>query len=58
MKYARCKIKNIAIPNVIKTDYSYSEYIELTDSLPNDCIRLSPFVNCWCTLYCKECFDL
>lgn len=38
-KYARCKIKNIAVLNIAKVFHDEQPHIELVDTLPGNCIR-------------------
>ena len=53
-KYVRCTIKNIAVLNKICAKEPHVPYHELTDKLPNDCIRIDCNTN-WCINYCDEC---
>lgn len=50
-KYIRCKIKNIATDELHSNEVM--PYLELTDNLPNDCIRLHSAVG-WCYNSCQE----
>jgi len=57
MRYARCKIKNIAIPITEvwnSNNNTLASHIEEIDDLPNNCIRIKQSVS-WCYNCCKEC---
>lgn len=53
-KYARCKLANIAVPNETKEFVAMEDYIELVDTLPNDCIRIK-LCGGWCGVICHKC---
>jgi len=52
-KWVRCKIKNIATPNKNGVTDSRFTYLELQDTLPDNCIRMHNAMG-WCYMSCED----